>query len=474
MKKFFGIFLLLLLFVSSVGAVNKFYGRMLTFPEPGDPSDAIAINTNWAEADSIIIVYGKTNPPVTTTIITVATRTRTNTIITGLDANTKYYYTIRNRYLNPVYLSDVDSFKTANVLGTVSDLVFWQWGDTQIDSSSATNVASKRACIDSIRVRLARGDIPYPDLIFHCGDHVQDQSTVAEHYKDWCVYFAVFDTLYELAPCLPVIGNHDGYAKTYNGTDSSSFNWRLYGGLPHNNICVRTAGTNFGDHSWTLDYQDIRFIAPATCCDHPYQTVSTLRQDSVSNPSIHWHWIDSLCTDVKAQTDINHVIVIQSGASLTPYPWTITNGGTDDRDHAYYDCVVSRFTDGSDSMGCYYMTDMFPLFSQDSVNAIIFESGGTFSVMTTLWSMHNYFDDTPILQGSGIGGSLLDYGSFIIAKLNSERFRASIENLQYGFPDAARVANGYPWSWGLDTPNYNVLYIPHHNKLNGTKMMIWE
>lgn len=447
MLKYVSVFLLTVL-ISTNAFSADFYGRVLTFH--ADPDTCITITTVWDGVDSVVIIHD-TNRDLSTadTVETAPALHRTHTELNGLTANTWYYYTIQDGYVDS-YTSDVDSFKTANVKGTDSDLTIWCLADTQYDSSKANERDSSAVLVNTIRARYDAGDIPHPDLIIHAGDHVQSAIN-----QDWWGYFAIMDTLYELAAVLPCPGGHDGHGKT--NTDSLGYVWHF--NLPDNGV----GGGTQSHHQWSLIYENIQFISLSVC-----DAWRNWNQDKVIEGSLQYDWADSILTALP--DSIDHVIEIH-GTDLIPYPWTVRNGGTDSRARPYYTGDEANYGSNDDTLRYEYLTGIRTLFVQDSVNAISIESGAYYNCGQTLENLHQYWNDCPIFQCGGMDGGTTAKGAITILRVNNNYVQAYIEKLQT-WPTATEVASGYSWAKGSHQDRYYIFSAPKYNRFSGVRLGI--
>jgi len=450
-------FTIIILLLPALLCASNFYGRVMTFH--GDPDTCTTITGIWNEAaDSMVIEYSTARDLSGSTIRDSAlTAARCHMELDGLTPNTWYYYTISDGFTY-TYISDTDSFKTANVKGTSADLTFWIFGDTQIDSSNGASLDSSIAYVARIRARLDAGTMARPDLILHCGDHVEGG------LDDWRAYFAVYDTLFELTQFLSISGSHDGYA----GLKVNPGNWMFYFNIMGNGL---SAGWN-GDQGWVLYYENIAFIAT--------DMINKSRNypgDSVTVGSSQYNWLEALCEAIKVDSDIDYVFELH-GSDVTPMPWKVRDGAIDNRTttvvlpggkRTYWDGNPELYWSTEDTIKYEYVQAIRPLLVQDSINAISFESGGWYCTGQPLEVIHNYWDDCPIFECSGTPKD--DRAGVGIATINSDWFTMRVEKLQT-FPMAELYDDGYPFTLGATFDNYPIFSCPNWNKINGVKLSV--
>jgi hypothetical protein len=341
-----------------------------------------------------------------------------------LEPDTRYFYKIQDDNGNDH--TDIDSFKTANILGSVEPLSILMVGDFQPNAltSGQAERDSIRGFIDTVRSQIASGRCPYPDLILNLGDYITGQTSAT-----WDTFFTLLDTLHELAPLLPTIGNHDGVSK--GGNDSCGYVY--YFNLPHSGL-----GTVWsGDHQYILDYQNIRFISLSVV------DPSRLRgQDKVAVGSPQYHWLDSLLSTTPPEID--HVIEMHH-VDLIPLPWNRQNGAPDIRkmnwqNGIFYDSTAENTL--YDTLRYEYYRDIRPLL--ESANAISIEGHAWFCAATTPLAASIYFGGLPIICCAGGNGWSTNKLSFCTMYLFQEQVRVNYHKVDT-WPSASDVAAGYPW-----------------------------
>jgi hypothetical protein len=419
-------FLLLLIGLilsNSVAMGSTLFGRWLTFH--GNPDTCITISSKWDEVDTIRVIYD-INPSLSCsdTVINYSGRRRHHVELNRLEPAHWYYYKIQDKEGNNH--TDVDSFKTAGPLGTSTPLVLLLVSDFQPNAliEGQAERDSIRGFIDTVRSQIASGRCPYPDLILNVGDFVNSATSA-----NWDTFFALLDTLHELAPLLPTIGNHDGYSKSKD--DSSGYTY--YFNLPHSGL-----GTAWsGDHQYILDYQNVRFISVSMCDANRH-----LAQDKVEKGSLQLNWLSTNFATMP--NEIQHIIELHH-VNIIPLPWNIKNGAPDSRkmdwQYGIFNGLSPAYTP-YDTLRYEYLYGIRPLL--ESVGAISIEGHAWFSTATTKPSMKSFWGDLPIICCAGGNGWNTNKQSFCVIYLGINDIKVNYHKVDT-WPNASTVAQGYPW-----------------------------
>jgi hypothetical protein len=399
------------------------HGRYLTFH--GNPDTCITITSLWDQVDTIKVLVGTENSlSHPETIVSYSGLRRHHVELNGLQPNTRYYYEIQDKFGNAH--TDIDSFKTADVLGSHHPLALLLVSDFQpnADPSGQAERDSIRGMIDTIRTQISQGRCPYPDLILNMGDFISGQ-TIAT----WDTIMAILDTLNELAPLLPTMGNHDGFPK--GKSDSCGYVYHF--NLPPSGFGSSSAG----DHQYSLDYQNIRFINLSVCDDRRQRP-----QDQLVPGSGQYEWLNSTLSNTPPSIDL---VIEMHHVNLTPLPWNPQNGAPDSRfmtwQNGIYDNPAATNT-AYDTLRYEYYRYIVPLLR--SVNAISLEGHAWFSAATTPLASSIYFNNLPIICCAGGNGWSTNKQSFCVMNISTDEIHVDYHKVDT-WPDAAVVAAGYPW-----------------------------
>ena len=414
----------IILAISNVAASGTtLYGRWLTFH--GNPDTCITISSKWDEVDTIRVIYD-INPSLSSsdTVVSYSGRRRHHVELNGLEPSHRYYYKIQDEEGNDH--TDVDSFKTAGPLGTSEPLVLLLVSDFQPNAlvEGQAERDSIRGFIDTVRSQIASGRCPYPDLILNLGDYISGQTSAT-----WDTFFTLMDTLHELAPLVPTIGNHDGYQKSK--TDSTGYKYYFH--LPGSGL-----GTAWsGDHQYILDYQNVRFIGLSVV-----DAYRVWGQDQVTMGSSQYHWLKS--TLATKPNEIQHIIELHH-VNLTPLPWNIKNGAFNDHIMTWQKGVYNdpeACNTAYDTLRYEYFRDIRPLL--ESAKAISIEGHAWFCTTTTPPSASEYFGGLPVICCAGGNGWSANCQSFCVMYLGTYNIKVNYHKVD-NWPNALTVSQGYPW-----------------------------
>jgi len=219
--------------------------------------------------------------------------------LTGLRANTKYFYRVRTGSLS----SEISSFTTAVRPGEPFSFVVF--GDTRPTDNH-------RAVIN--RVLSLQ---PEPRFTVHTGDLVSD----GQRWPDWQGFFDVEGPMLRKIPFCPVLGNHEHNAENY----FSLFN------LPGN------------EHAYSFTYGDAHVVVLDS--DPPYR--NTMRQWLIQDLRTHWdspytfvafHHPPYSCTNDLGRRIEGLDIVRECGSVFEAYGVTAVFNG---HDHNYQHNLVN-------------------------------------------------------------------------------------------------------------------------------------
>jgi hypothetical protein len=401
-------------------------GRWLTFH--ASPDTCITISSKWDEIDTIRIVYDTNRSLATSdTLTSFSGRRRHHAELNGLEPSTRYYYKIQDDNGNSH--TDIDSFKTAGPLGTQATLNLLMFSNPEPNALSTGQEKrdALRGWIDTVRTQIATGRCPYPDLILSIGDFVEAATSA-----NWDTMFTIMDSLFELAPLIPVIGDHDGLSKAKS--DSSAYTY--YFNLPRSGLGAQWAG----DHQYVLDYQNMRFISFSLCSPSRSQS-----QDKVVAGSLQYNWLTSLLANTPVE--IQHIIELHH-VNLIPLPWNLQNGATSNYKMTWQIGIYNDSTAVStncDTLRYEYYRDIRPLL--EGAHAISIEGHAWFSAATTPLASSIYWGGAPVILSAGGGGhgsGINPKRSFCMMYLSQSQVRVDYHKVG-DWPGAAEVSAGYPW-----------------------------
>jgi hypothetical protein len=162
--------------------------------------------------------------------------------VTGLAANTKYYYSVGST--TQTLIGDTSTyFETAPVPGSQTPVRVWVIGDAGTGSSSQTAVRDAYANYTGST---------YTDLWLQLGDNAYSSGTDAEYQAKM---FNIYSTMLKKSPTWPTLGNHDG-ASADSGTQSGPY-YDIFT-LPKN---AESGGIASGTEAYySYDYANIHFV----------------------------------------------------------------------------------------------------------------------------------------------------------------------------------------------------------------------
>ena len=465
MRKYILTFLALISLLSSADALT-FYGRWMTFPTEY-PESSICITTKWNMVDTSVVIYSmhidKNKLFIDSTISIESTpRCRHHHILGGspvLHRDSTYYYQIRD--MAGTNYSDVDSFKVPSIRSTDFQGIIWFMSDFQIRLSleDAARHDSSIAVVARLRQRVDAGLIPRPDLIVDCGDMVNTSWSASILDSAWNLYASILDTIHELAPIIPVPGNHDGtgaYCKAWSAAgyvaaddikaginaQADSTGWRWHFNTAPSGL-ARGTEADFGDHQYTLVYGNIRIIVLSVCnayINHPYAK----SMDKPTKDSLQYVWLDSILTATKTDSDIDYILELHH-ANETPYPNIYPNGAVVNRDNGrWYNWSLHSWTSAEDTLLQIYCQDIRPLLIADSINAMVVTGHNYFSTGMTDSNMREYWGGSPIFTCAGMDGASTGSGSILTWQFSDSTITVWYEKLQT-YPTAYAYWAGYPW-----------------------------
>ncbi|KPL07736.1 hypothetical protein AMJ86_03135 [bacterium SM23_57] len=416
------------------------HGRYLTFH--GNPDTCITITSLWDTADTINVIYDTAiSFPAPDTITNFSGYHRHHVELNGLQPSTKYYYRIQDKF--GISHTDTDSFQTANILGSNNQLSLLLVSDFQPNAipEGQAERDSIRVMIDTIRTQISRGRCPHPDLILNLGDFV-----CASTDANWDTIIAILDTLHELAPLLPTIGNHDGYRK--GRLDSC-------GDVYHFNLPPSGLGNAWsGNHQYILDYQNIRFISLSMC-----DASRSWQQDKVTLGSTQYDWLDSLLKNksfgIDFTIELHHV-------NLTPLPWNLPNAAPCSWKMTWQNGIYNDPEAQNtlyDTLRYEYLCHIRPKI--EAAKAISIEGHAWFCAATTDIAASVYWGNFPIVCCAGGNGWNTNKQSFCTMNLSTDQVKVDYHKVD-NWPNTAAVAAGYPCPDAANKRIFTIFQSPSH------------
>lgn len=203
-----------------------------------------AIHIRWQTdvASNSRVLYGASPATLTSTVSDGASVIEHDIRITGLSADTTYYYSVGT---STAILAGGDStyrFKTAPVPGTIKPTRIWVLGDSGTGGDGTGRAESVR---DGYYNSSLYQD---PDLWLMLGDNAYDNGTEFETTR---AIFQTYPTMLRKASLWSTYGNHE----TYTNNGAPYFNAFTF---PTNGECGgRPSGT---EHYYSFDYANIHFV----------------------------------------------------------------------------------------------------------------------------------------------------------------------------------------------------------------------
>lgn len=209
-----------------------------------ETSSSIILRWRTDTATDSVVRYGISPSQLNSTMPVTGSQTEHSVTLSGLAADTRYYYSVGNSAGELEGGSINYSFTTAPTAGTAKPTRIWVIGDSGTGNSSA------RAVRDAYKS--FTGSTP-TDLWLMLGDNAYNAGTDSEYQT------AVFDTYPELLQQIvvwPVLGNHDG-SSSDSATESGPY-YDIFN-LPR---AGEAGGLATGTEAYyAFDYGNIHFIA---------------------------------------------------------------------------------------------------------------------------------------------------------------------------------------------------------------------
>ena len=205
----------------------------------------MTVRWRTASATESVIKYGTSLGNLNQTASDLTGKTEHEMDITGLTANTTYYYQIENSSAVLVPASADMYFKTSPNTGTTQPITAWVLGDC------GTANSNQRAVRDAYYNYIGSN---HTDMVLFLGDNAYNSGTDNEYQ------YAVFENMYEdklkNTVAWSCLGNHDGYS-----TNSASQTGPYYDifSFP---TAAESGGTASGTEAYySFDYGNIHFIS---------------------------------------------------------------------------------------------------------------------------------------------------------------------------------------------------------------------
>ena len=208
----------------------------------GTPSSVIVKWRTDVSTDSEV-KYGPNPASLTMTALDVASTTEHEVLVSGLNADTTYFYSIGS---STVTLAGGDSnhyFVTSPPPGTAKPIRLWVIGD------SGTANANARAVRDSY---LSFLEADKTDLLLMLGDNAYNDGTDSEYQA---AVFDMYPQILRTTVVWPTLGNHDGHTAD-SATESGPY-YDIFT-LPR---AAEAGGVASGTEAYySFDYSNIHFI----------------------------------------------------------------------------------------------------------------------------------------------------------------------------------------------------------------------
>lgn len=227
----------LLLWVDAVQAQTLSRGPYL---QNGSTS---AISVRWRTSSNTdsVLRYGTTSGNLNLSVTNATAKTEHELRVTGLSANTKYYYSVGNG--STAFASGADYFFVTSP-GATKPTRVWVIGDPGTGSTSQTNVRNAYYGFTGTRGT---------DLWLMLGDNAYSDGTDAEYQSK---VFNVYQAVLRNAVVWPTLGNHDGHSASSSSQTGPYYDIFT---LPRNG---EAGGVASGTEAYySFDYGNIHFVS---------------------------------------------------------------------------------------------------------------------------------------------------------------------------------------------------------------------
>ncbi|MDQ3038045.1 MAG: metallophosphoesterase family protein, partial [Myxococcota bacterium] len=233
---------LLLALVLAAAPASAQFVRTPYLQTPTETSIVVAWRSTAAQTSAVC--WGASPSALTNRAGSAASTTDHAVSITGLTADTQYYYSVASPSCPPATAGDArDTFRTAPPRGSERPFRMWVVGD------SGTGGTRQRAVQSAM---LAATTDRRPDLFLHMGDMAYSSGTTTEFTTR---FFDIYADVLRQTPCWPTMGNHEG-ASSDSGTETGPY----YEGyvLPTDG---RAGGLASGTEAYySFDWANVHFV----------------------------------------------------------------------------------------------------------------------------------------------------------------------------------------------------------------------
>ena len=206
--------------------------------------DSMVVAWRTASASPSSVCYGASPDALTSRAEVAGTRTDHAVTVTGLSADTRYYYAVGSSACPPATSGDTNQyFRTAPAPGGRRPFRFWVVGD------SGTGGTRQQQVTDAM---LAYVGAMRPDIYLQMGDMAYSDGTTSEFDDN---FFAMYEPILENTVCWPTMGNHEGHT-----SDSASESGPYYEAyvLP---TMAEAGGMASGTEAYySFDYANVHFV----------------------------------------------------------------------------------------------------------------------------------------------------------------------------------------------------------------------
>ncbi len=217
--------------------------------QSGAPTSIIV---RWRTSTAVIGVvrYGTTQGSLTLQAQEASARTEHEVKLTGLSANTKYFYSVGHTTVTLAGNDTNHFFLTSPVVGTDKPTRIWVLGDSGVPGANQNAVRNAYFTFTGTR---------HTDLWLMLGDNAYESGTDTEYQT---AVFNVYPNFLRQSVLWPTLGNHDGY--TADSATQSGPYYNIFT-LPKNR---EAGGVASGTEAYySFDYGNIHFI-----CLDSYET----------------------------------------------------------------------------------------------------------------------------------------------------------------------------------------------------------
>ena len=211
--------------------------------QSGTPSSVVVRWRTSSSTDSVVR-YGITQGSLTQTATVSGNRTDHAVTVSGLAADTKYFYSVGNS-AGTLAGNDASHFVvTSPNTGTAKDTRLWILGDSGTANSNARAVRDAFLSFTGTR---------NPDLLLMLGDNAYNEGTDNEHQA---AVFDMYPTTLRNTVLWPTIGNHEARSSSNSNAESGPY-YDIFT-LPR---AAEAGGIASGTEAYySFDYGNIHFV----------------------------------------------------------------------------------------------------------------------------------------------------------------------------------------------------------------------